>query len=114
MKGLAASAAYFADVYNAHQTLSREQKAWTRSIAIAASDSDEAVTIRVDNGRISAVLNRSSEWDVLITADSATLRDILELRRSPNEPYIFGELTVQGSEADFLRLDYIATMLCPS
>ena len=32
---------------------------------------------------------------------------------APNEPYLFGELTVRGPEADFVRLDYIATELCP-
>src|SRR2546426_12758545 len=102
MNGLARSATHFADVYNANEKLVREQQGWTRAIVLLASDSGEAVTIRVDDGRILAVLDRNCDGDVLITSDDATLRDILELRRSPNEPYMFGELTVKGPEADFL------------
>ena len=30
-----------------------------------------------------------------------------------NEPYLFGELSVMGAEADFVRLDYIVSRLCP-
>jgi hypothetical protein len=47
-----------------------------------------------------------------ISGDQQTLCDVLELRRDPNEPYLFGELVVRGPEADFLRLDYIASRLC--
>jgi hypothetical protein len=47
-----------------------------------------------------------------ISGELRTLCDVLELRRDPNEPYLFGELVVRGPEADFLRLDYIASKLC--
>src|SRR5262249_15301448 len=72
-----------------------------------------AVTVHVDGGRVTAVAQQAGPADLVISADAATLEDILELRRNPNEPYLFGELTVRGPERDFLRLDYIATRLCP-
>jgi hypothetical protein len=50
---------------------------------------------------------------LVVSSDERTLCDVLDLRISPNEPYLFGELTVQGPEADFVRLDYIATEICP-
>ena len=103
----------FADEYHARPELVAEQRGWTRTIALVAQDSGEAVGVRVDDGRIVELLDRCARGDVTIRSDEATLRDILELRRGANEPYLFGELTVQGSEADFLRLDYITGCLCP-
>ena len=50
---------------------------------------------------------------LVVSADQRTLEGVLRLRLGPNEPYLFGELTVRGPEADFVRLDYIASVLCP-
>jgi hypothetical protein len=103
----------FAVEYHARPELVKEQRGWSRTIALVAGDSGEQVGARVDDGRIIEIYDEPRPSDVTIRSDAATLREILELRRSPNEPYLFGELTVQGSEADFLRLDYIAGCLCP-
>jgi hypothetical protein len=56
--------------------------------------------------------SRSSDASLEVVADAATLIDVLELRRSANEAYLFGELVVRGREADFVRLDYVASALC--
>lgn len=113
MSVLATAARRFVDAYHRRPDLVDGQKGWRCAIALVASDGD-AVTVRVDDGRVVDVLEEGPSGDIVIRSDVATLTDILGLRRSPNEPYVFGELTVQGSEADFLRLDYIATLLCPS
>jgi hypothetical protein len=107
------AAVFFARTYNAREDLVAEQRGWTRVIVLCAHDTDEAVAVHVHDGRVVDVRERAAPADVVITADAATLRDILELRRSPNEPYLFGDLTVRGSEADYLRLDYITERLCP-
>jgi putative sterol carrier protein len=112
MTSLADAARHFVDAYHAREPLVIEQRGWRCAIALVTTEG-EAVTVCVDDGRITAVVPREDAADVVITADAATLNDVLELRRNPNEPYIFGELTVRGPEADFLRLDYIATRLCP-
>jgi hypothetical protein len=109
---LATAARCFVDAYHARGPLVAEQAGWRCVIALEATDG-EAVTVRVEDGRISSVVAAAEPADVVITADADTLEDVLALRRSPNEPYLFGELTVSGPEADFLRLDYIATRLCP-
>ncbi len=114
MSSLVAAAAGFAGIYNAHEKLVAEQRGWTRVIALVSTDSNEAITIHVVDGRVADVREGSSGADVVVASESAVLRDILELRLSPNEPYMFGDLTVRGPEADFLRLDYIAAMLCPN
>ena len=114
MNTLADAAAGFAGIYNAQDKLVEEQRGWSRVIALVSTDTEEAVSIHVVNGRIAEVRGGDSGADVVVASENAVLRDILESRRSPNEPYMFGELTVRGPEADFLRLDYITTMLCPN
>ena len=111
---LAAAAAYFISIYNARADLVSEQRGWSRTFALVASDSGERVALRAINGVFHEEEPGGPPPDVIITSDSATLRDVLELRKSPNEPYLFGELTVRGPEADFLRIDYIAAVLCPA
>ena len=111
---LASAAEYFIGVYNAREDLIADQRGWTRTITIAASDTGESVTIRAIDGRLSEALGAAQTPDVVITSDNATLCEVLALRMSPNEPYVFGELTVRGAEADFLRIDYIAACLCPA
>jgi len=115
MSTLAQAAARFAESYHARPALVEEQRGWSRTFLLRASDADDAVAVRVEDGRVVEIAAApQGEADVVITADAATLQDVLELRRSPNEPYLFGELTVRGPEADFARLDYIVEILCPA
>jgi hypothetical protein len=112
---LAPAAAAFVSSYHAHPTLASQQQDWSLHIALCAADTGETVTFRVEQGRVTAVqagASPSAEATIVATADAAVLCDILYLRKSPNEPYLFGELLVSGPETDFLRLDYIVTTLC--
>ena len=112
MSRLAAAAEHFVAAYHARAPLVAEQAGWRCVIGLRTTDG-HAVTVSVDDGRITGVAAEAGPADLVVTADADTLEDILHLRRSPNEPYLFGELTVQGPERDFVRLDYIATRLCP-
>jgi len=103
----------FARHYHAHGALVAEQRGWDCVVVLAATDTAERVTVRVADGRIAAVRDGEEPAQLVIHADLQTLCDVLELRRGPNEPYLFGELTVRGAEADFVRLDYIAEASCP-
>ena len=114
MSALATALRSFVSRYHSDPELLGEQAGWTCTITLRATDSGEAVTVQVEDGRIVSSREQPGDHQVLIAADAATLCDILELRRSPNEPYIFGELTVQGPQKDFMRLDYIAERLCPA
>jgi putative sterol carrier protein len=109
---LVGAAHHFVDAYHARAGLVAEQAGWRCVIALRATDG-ETVTVRVEDGRITDVSAEAGPADLEIAADAATLEDVLELRRNPNEPYLFGELTVRGPERDFVRLDYITTRLCP-
>ncbi|MBM4255104.1 MAG: hypothetical protein FJ147_04315 [Deltaproteobacteria bacterium] len=113
MNHLLSAATHFIDVYHANQRLVAQQRGWTLAIGLVAVDSGATVVVQVKDGHVIQLCEENLVADMAITAEQNTLCDILELRRSPNEPYMFGELTVRGAEADFLRLDYIATTLCP-
>jgi hypothetical protein len=89
--------ARFIEAYQARPDLVAEQRGWNPVIGLSASDASAWVMVAVDEVR----------------GGLETLCDVLSLRKDPNEPYLFGELTVAGAEADFVRLDYIASRLCP-
>jgi hypothetical protein len=105
------SLACFLRAYAADSDLVAEQRGWSPVIALCASDVPLRATVALADGRVVPTAAGASVT-LEITGTLATLCDVLELRRDPNEPYLFGELVVQGAEADFLRLDYIATRLC--
>ena len=113
MSSLSAALARFVVQYHARTELVAEQRGWDCVVVLAATDTDDRLTVCVEDGRIVAVRNGEEPARLVIRADRQTLFDILELRRGPNEPYLFGELTVHGAEADFVRLDYITESLCP-
>lgn len=103
----------FAERYHACAELVAEQRDWDCTIVLLAADSGQRVTVRIVSGEVVEVHEREEPADLVVSSDQQTLADILELRRGPNEPYLYGELTVRGAEADFVRLDYITECLCP-
>jgi hypothetical protein len=113
MSSLAAALGRFTAAYHARPDLVAGQADWSRTLRLVAADTGATLTVRVEAGRIAAVHAGDAVADLTVTADEATLCDVLELRRGPNEPYLYGELTVRGPEADFVRLDYITECLCP-
>ena len=103
----------FVAVYHGAENLVAQHKDWDSRVSLVAADTGESINLQVRNGHVSAIGKPLEAADLVVTADEQILLDILELRRDPNEPYMFGELTVQGEEGHFMRLDYIVTMLCP-
>jgi hypothetical protein len=118
---LEAALATFVRAYVACPQLVRQQRGWSPTIELRATDSAARVIVPFVDGvprlwprDYEAGSPRLNETPTLVvSSDERTLCEVLELRLSPNEPYLFGELTVQGPEADFVRLDYIATEMCP-
>jgi hypothetical protein len=111
-RSLAAATQHFVARYAAAPVLVAEQAGWTLTIALSASDTEEAVGVRVEDGRVVEVGPLREPGQLTVVAGAETLIDVLELKRSPNEAYVFGELVVRGQEADFVRLDYVASALC--
>jgi hypothetical protein len=110
---LAQALACFVEAYQSRPELVAEQRGWSPVILIAASDAVARVAVSLEDGRIARVGGEPAAATLEITGGIDTLCDVLTLRRDPNEPYLFGELSVMGAEADFVRLDYIVSRLCP-
>lgn len=109
---LSVATARFVARYQQSPQLVAQQAGWTLTIALNASDTDESVAVHVVDGRVVDVAGACDAPSLTVVADAETLIDVLELRRSANEAYLFGELIVRGHEADFVRLDYVASALC--
>ena len=101
----------FLRAYQARPELVAEQRGWSPVIALSAIDAEARATVVLSDGRVASVADARPPT-LEISGELRTLCDVLELRRDPNEPYLFGEIVVRGPEADFLRLDYIASQLC--
>lgn len=116
---LASALVCFLRAYQGDAALVAEQRGWSPLIALVTNDGTARVSVALADGRVARVGVGSAHGEsdgeptLEITGELGTLCDILELRRDPNEPYLFGEVVVRGPEADFLRLDYIASRLCP-
>lgn len=118
---LLSDAAAFVDRYHRHPTLLRDGQGWSLCVALRPTDSPDALWLRLHDGRIVDLRAASANptdpkyaADVTVHAPHSILRDILRLRTLPNEPYLFGDLWVDGPQADFLRLDYVVTTLATS
>lgn len=114
----------FITAYHANAALCADYADWDCVICLQADDADQQVTLTIRGGKIqllSPLANEpanapttalAKEYDLTVNAARQTLIDILELKLNPNQPYLFGELTLQGEESDFMRVDYIVGMLC--
>jgi len=102
----------FVRAYQAQPRLVAEQRGWSPVIALEATDTGARVAVTLADGQVSGPDDVGVPATLEIRGEQQILCDVLELRRDPNEPYLFGELVVRGPEADFLRLDYIASRLC--
>lgn len=105
--------ATFLQAYAARPDLVAQQRGWSPTIELRATDSQASATVSFADGLPEKRLRAGAPPTLVVSADERTLCDVLDLKISPNEPYLFGELTVRGPEADFIRLDYIATAICP-
>jgi hypothetical protein len=103
--------ACFLAAYAAQPALVSEQRGWSPIIALEATDTRARIAVALADGRVAGV-GQADDATLEISGELRTLCDVLELRRDPSEPYLFGELVVRGAEADFVRLDYIASRLC--
>jgi hypothetical protein len=113
---LVQDAAAFVARYHARTALVDEQSGWNLSITLCATDTAETVVLRILDGRVVEVATpaaptAASACRIVVSAAQEVLSDVLQLRRLANEPYLYGELLVQGPEPDFLRLDYIVSTL---
>lgn len=82
---------------------------WERTIALEASEGGGG-GLRVRAGEVT-VVDAPDAPDVVLRASGQVLADVFRGAVSPTEPYLDGTLTVQGSQEDVLRLDFLSLMI---
>ena len=112
MTGLRQALRGFVESYHACDALVAEQSAWCCGIRLESQDSPDVAHLEIEAGRVVQIASAVSSCSLVVRSELAVLVDILTFRRDPNEAYLFVELTVEGAEEDFMRLDYIVTRLC--
>jgi putative sterol carrier protein len=94
---------------NANPRLTRMVKGWDRVIHFRVVDIGEGLTMRVQDQQLSELdLDPVEEWDVLVTGSSEDFCDMFWGDLNPSEKYMSGEITLQGSQQDVMRIDAIS------
>ncbi len=99
---------------NANERLRRMQKDWSRVLHFRCSDTDDTFTMEVDRGEIVAVKpGHQGVPDIVVTTGSETFCDMFWGDLNPVQKYLRGEIAVQGSQEDVMRLDAISYVIWP-
>lgn len=108
---LRAALSVFAERINGDPKLRRMVADWERAIALEATDGDgDGVGIVVHGGEV-LVGTLPDAPDIRLRAPRRVLEDVFSGRLSPTEPYVEGSLSVEGSQEDVLRLDFLSLMI---
>lgn len=108
---IAESLKAFQEGYNKNQKLKIMNRDWNRVIVIRANDVASEHTLVLQDGELSVNGKPAENPDLVVTADSETLADLFYGDITPTEPYMNGTLTIQGTEDDIVRLDFLSLMI---
>ena len=82
--------AVFLDAYRARPVLVAQQAGWSPTIALRAIDTGASARVRFADGRPQSEADAGPPT-LVVSSDQGTLEEVLRLRLSPNEPYLFGD-----------------------
>jgi putative sterol carrier protein len=97
---------------NANAKLTKMLRTWSRRIHFCAVDTADNFTVVIESGRI--VLHSqgaAGEPDLVIAGTSEDLCDMLWGDLNPVQKYLTGEITVQGSADDVMRVDAMVSLI---
>ncbi len=99
---------------NSNERLRRMQRDWSKVIHLDALDVDAKFTMHVVRGEITSIDDGlSGPCDVLVRAQSEDFADMFWGDLNPVQKYLQGEIKVQGSQEDVMRLDAISSIIWP-
>lgn len=101
----------FAKRLRGHERLSAMNRDWQRRIAIVPTDDAPMCSLFVAGVDVSLADYHEDECDIILYAPSVVLKQIFAGELSPTEPYMSGDLRVQGSQEDMMRLDFVTLIL---
>jgi putative sterol carrier protein len=99
---------------NANERLRKMQRDWSRRLHFSCVDSDVTFTMVVDHGEIVEVSEgHDGVPDIGVSASSEVFCDMFWGDLNPVSKYLAGEIKVQGSQEDVMRLDAISAIIWP-
>ncbi|MHB1502548.1 MAG: SCP2 sterol-binding domain-containing protein [Acidimicrobiales bacterium] len=99
---------------NTNERLRRMQRDWTRRLHFTCVDNDVTFTMVVDSGEIVGIEpGHSGVADIIVGTDSETFCDMFWGDLNPIQKYLRGEIKVQGTQEDVMRLDAISSVIWP-
>ncbi len=97
---------------NANARLVKMLKKWSRVCQFRSLDGDAMYTITIVEGVITDSRPGGEQTpDVVISATSEDLCDMFWGDLNPAEKYLTGDIKVQGSAADVMRVDAMAALI---
>ena len=97
---------------NANPALRKMLRRWSQVCQFRATDTGDVFTVRIEAGEIvEAVAGAPVEPGLVISAVSEDLADMFWGDLNPAQKYMTGEISVQGSQEDVLRVDAMAAVI---
>ncbi len=111
---LAEALADYTENCNGNARLRKMQRDWSRTLHFLCVDTGAAFSMEVERGEILATpQGHVGAPDIVVTSDSETFCDMFWGDLNPVQKYLRGEITVQGSQEDVMRLDAISYVIWP-
>jgi putative sterol carrier protein len=99
---------------NSNARLRKMQRDWSRVLHFVCSDVPLTFTMVVDHGEIVSIEpGHSNVPDIVVTTTSETFCDMFWGDLNPVQKYLRGEIVVQGTQEDVMRLDAISYVIWP-
>ena len=101
--------AQWRDRSNGNARLRGMVRGWDRVIHFRTTDNGLGFTMRVENQQLSELDTGPVEVvDVVVTGTSEDFCDMFWGDLNPSEKYMSGDITLQGSQEDVMRIDAIS------
>jgi putative sterol carrier protein len=97
---------------NGNPKLRKMLRAWSRTVHFVAVDAGVTLTAVVEAGEMTRIaVGAEGAPDVVIEATSEDLADMFWGDLNPAAKYLSGEIKVQGSQDDVMRIDAMASLM---
>ncbi len=99
---------------NSNERLRKMQRDWSKVLHFNCEDNGLKFTMDVDHGEIVHYCEgHNGVPDIVVTTGSETFCDMFWGDLNPVQKYLRGEIKVQGSQEDVMRLDAISYVIWP-
>ena len=94
---------------NENPRLTKMVKGWDRVIHFVTTDTEQSYTMRVEAQQLAELeVGHLGQPDVIVTGSSEDFCDMFWGDLNPSEKYMSGEIKLQGSQQDVMRIDAIS------